>query len=573
MKKVRPKSAKKEAEDRAAAVKSQLVTDNEVGFTSIFDGESLDQWDHRKGAWKVSDGTISCTGAEQTRNWIIWRGGTPSDFVLRLDFKYEAGNSGVQVRSDDQGDHQVYGYQVEIAAQKKMGLWHHSLLAKDDPAHEARFFMATAGQEVAITTDGKKSVKQVASKEEIVSHFRQDEWNSMEIIADGNTLTQNINGIVFAKVSDDDKRMARRKGVIALQDHGKGCKVAFRNIRIKELSRDGNVRPRKAEEPAPAIKASSTNPSRPNIVLILADDFGWGDASCNNPDSPLKTPAIDRIAKEGIRFTNAHTPSSVCTPTRYGLLTGRYPWRSYLKKEVLPYYAPALITADRTTIASYLKSRGYRTAGFGKWHLGLDWTPVEGDPMNWRSHWNTRDIREAARVGKGIDHEKPFKNSPIDIGFDTYFGTPSNCGRLPFFIEDNRVVGQPRRDQKGMMRDPACARDKVDDIYVAKAIDFMETHEKQHEKQHEDRPFFIYLPLNAIHGAVAVPKRFTGKNGMSNREDKILWANESVGKILTALDRMKLTDDTLLIFTTDNGRSIAQPLVRMATSQRGRIAA
>lgn len=213
-------------------------TDDDADFTTIFDGKDLVQWDHRDGAWEVVDGAISCTGAEQTRNWIIWRGGTPSNFVLRLDFKYDAGNSGVQVRSDDQGDHQVYGYQVEIAAQKKMGLWHHSLLTKDDPAHAARFFMATAGQEVAITTDGIKSVNQVATAETIVAHFRQDEWNSMEIIAEGNTLTQKINGVVFAKVSDDDKRMSRTRGVIAFQDHGKGCKVAFRNIRIKHLSRD-----------------------------------------------------------------------------------------------------------------------------------------------------------------------------------------------------------------------------------------------------------------------------------------------------------------------------------------------
>ena len=190
-------------------------------------------------AWKVVDGAISCTGLEKTRNWIIWRGGTPSDFVLRLDFNYEAGNSGVQVRSDDQGNHQVFGYQVEVAAQKVMGLWHHSLLARDDPAREARHLMATAGQEVTIATDGKKSVKQVAAKEEIVAHYRQKGWNRMEIIAEGNTLTQKINGVVFSKVADDDKRMSRRKGVIALQDHGKGCQVAFRNIRIKELSRDG----------------------------------------------------------------------------------------------------------------------------------------------------------------------------------------------------------------------------------------------------------------------------------------------------------------------------------------------
>ena len=288
---------------------------------------------------------------------------------------------------------------------------------------------------------------------------------------------------------------------------------------------------------------------KPNIVIILADDFGWGDASCNNPDSPIKTPNIDRIAAEGIRFTNAHTPSSVCTPTRYGLLTGRYPWRSYLKEKVLAYYAPAMITEGRTTLASYLKSQGYRTGGFGKWHLGLDWTPVEGDPANWRSQWETRDPKVAARVTKGIDHTKPFRNGPVDIGFDTYFGTASNCNRLPFFIQDDRVVGDPQPDQKGLMRDPACARDKVDDIYVDKAIEFIESH----KKQHEDRPFFVYLPLNAIHGAVAVPERFIGKTEMSKREDKILWANQSVGRILAALDRLKLSEDTLAIFTTDNG--------------------
>jgi hypothetical protein len=170
-----------------------------------------------------------------TRNWIIWRGGKPSDFVLRLDFKYEAGNSGVQVRSDDQGDHQVYGYQVEVAAQKVMGLWHHSLLGAKSPDRKVRHLMATAGQEVTISSDGEKKVVQVATKEEIVAHCRQKGWNTLEIIAEGNTLTQKINGVVFSKVSDDDKRMSRREGVIALQDHGKGCQVAFRNIRIKEF--------------------------------------------------------------------------------------------------------------------------------------------------------------------------------------------------------------------------------------------------------------------------------------------------------------------------------------------------
>ena len=120
-----------------------------------------------------------------------------------------------------------------------MGLWHHSLLEKEDPSHGARFFMATAGQEVTITKDGEKSVEEVATKEEIVAHSNEEGWNSLEIIAEGNTLTQKINGVVFSKVTDDDSRMSRRKGFIALQDHGKGCLVDFRNIRIKELTDAG----------------------------------------------------------------------------------------------------------------------------------------------------------------------------------------------------------------------------------------------------------------------------------------------------------------------------------------------
>jgi putative heme-binding domain-containing protein len=237
VKKVRPpKGIGSRRDGPSPTVKRAVVAPDDTGFTPIFDGKNLDKWDHRKGAWEVIDGTISCTGKEETRNWIIWRGGTPSDFVLRLDFNYKAGNSGVQVRSDDLGKHQVFGYQVEIAAKEKMGLWHHSLLGAD-PAKKVRHLMATAGQEVTISADGKKSVKQVATKEKIVAHCREG-WNTMEIIAEGNTLTQKINGVIFSKVSDDDRRLSRRKGVIALQDHGKGCLVAFRNIRIKELPAD-----------------------------------------------------------------------------------------------------------------------------------------------------------------------------------------------------------------------------------------------------------------------------------------------------------------------------------------------
>jgi arylsulfatase A-like enzyme len=300
----------------------------------------------------------------------------------------------------------------------------------------------------------------------------------------------------------------------------------------------------------------------PNILLIMADDLGWGDVSCYGPGSPIRTPHIDRLAKEGIQITNAHAPAAACTPTRYGLLTGRYPWRSYVKKGVLKFYAPAMITKNHLTLPSLLRSHNYRTAGFGKWHTGLDWTPVEGDPARWRSHWNSEARDAAVTVGRGIDHARPFGNAPTDIGFDRYFGTPSNAGRLPFFIEDNRVVGNPKPDKKGLMRDPALARDKVDDIYVDKAIRFI----RSHQQDHSDRPFFVYLPLNAIHGAVEVPERFQGTTKMTIREDKIPWVNENVGEMLDALDEMNLTKDTLVIFTSDNG-PLNSPEARAAGHQ------
>ena len=144
-------------------------------------------------------------------------------------------NSGVQVRGDDLGDWMVFGYQVEVAGQSKMGLWHHSLLPKTYPKKEARHLMATAGQSVILAEDGSKTVTQKQDAKTVQSHFTEHEWNSLEITAKGDTLTQKINDVVFATVTDRDNEMSRTKGVIALQDHGKGCKVAFRNIRLKIL--------------------------------------------------------------------------------------------------------------------------------------------------------------------------------------------------------------------------------------------------------------------------------------------------------------------------------------------------
>lgn len=207
----------------------------EKGFTSIFNGRNFDGWDVRQGMWEVRGGEIWCTGKSKTKNWLIWRKEQPADFVLRLEFRWDKGNSGVQVRSDDLGGRQIFGYQAEVAEQQKMGLWHHSLLAKEHPKKKERHLMATAGQVATLAPDGSKTVKQAADPKEVQSHFKEHDWNTMEIIAQGPRIVHKVNGVMFATVIDRDSEMSRSKGFIALQDHGKGCIVAFRNLRLKKL--------------------------------------------------------------------------------------------------------------------------------------------------------------------------------------------------------------------------------------------------------------------------------------------------------------------------------------------------
>src|SRR5262245_51018175 len=164
------------------------------------------------------------------------------------------------------------------------------------------------------------------------------------------------------------------------------------------------------------LLAASGAAQPPNIVLVLADDMGYGDPGCYNPDSKIPTPNIDRLAAQGVRCTDAHTPSSVCTPTRYGLLTGRYCWRTSLSRGVLNGYSRYLIEPDRVTLASLLKGQGYRTAGVGKWHLGLG-------------------------LDNRTDFSKPLRPGPLTAGFDTFFGIPASLDMPPYvFVEDDRVT-------------------------------------------------------------------------------------------------------------------------------------
>ena len=212
-----------------------MLCADENGFTPIFNGKNFNDWDGKSGAWEIRNSELWCTGKSQEKNWLIWRKEQPANFILRFEFRWDKGNSGVQVRSDDLGKWQVFGYQAEVAERVKMGLWHHSLLAKEHPKKKARHLMATAGQVATLTPEGSKTVKQVWDPKKVQSHFKEHEWNTMEIIAKGPKLIQKVNGVMFSTVIDHDQEMSRKKGFIALQDHGKGCIVAFRKIRLKNL--------------------------------------------------------------------------------------------------------------------------------------------------------------------------------------------------------------------------------------------------------------------------------------------------------------------------------------------------
>ena len=186
---------------------------------------------------------------------------------------------------------------------------------------------------------------------------------------------------------------------------------------------------------------------KPNVVYILADDMGYGDMGCNNPGSRIPTPNLDRLAAQGMRFSDAHAPSSVCTPSRYAVLTGRYCWRTRLKEGVLWPWDPALIEGDRLTVAGLLRRNGYRTACIGKWHLGWNWQTRDGEPANRGTGYGVfdRDLRH--QLGRNIDYEEPIWGGPIDCGFDSYFGDDVPNFPPYTWFEQDRLVTQPTEEK------------------------------------------------------------------------------------------------------------------------------
>jgi arylsulfatase A-like enzyme len=309
--------------------------------------------------------------------------------------------------------------------------------------------------------------------------------------------------------------------------------------------------------PLAALRAAD----RPNIIVILSDDFGYGSAGCYGANPALvRTPNIDRLAKEGRRFTDANTTSSVCSPTRYSVVTGRYCWRTPLKHEVLSTFAPLHIETTRLTVASLLKKHGYATAAVGKWHLGYG---TADDSPRWRT-----------------DYTAELSPGPIDIGFEYHFAVPSNHGDVAGVFVENRFVYGLRRGKipAGMkVAGPVPDSDDFQPTYTAedmenkkssvKILDLDAPRRKNErvmkvltdkatawlERQPKEKPFFLYFTPVAVHNPVTPDKDLAGRSKAGLYGDWIHELDRSVGRILDTLDKMGAAQNTLVIFSSDNG--------------------
>ncbi len=277
---------------------------------------------------------------------------------------------------------------------------------------------------------------------------------------------------------------------------------------------------------------SAETPDKPNIIFIMSDDQGYGDASSYNPQSQIPTPGIDRIAREGIRFTDAHSASAVCTPTRYGLMTGRYPWRSRLQSGVLTTGGKdgPLIAKDLLTVPQLLKQHGYQTAVVGKWHLGYSYNFPEGEEGLTRittvKPYGKFNIL-AAPIGSKII------GGPVEFGFDRFHGFHHSREMHSWSKNDTVVEHIPLVD--------VIARS------TNVSIRFIE------EQSKNDKPFFLYLALGSPHTPIVPSEKWLGRSGVNRYADFVMETDDVAVQILDALDRLGIAENTLIFFTADNG--------------------
>ena len=286
---------------------------------------------------------------------------------------------------------------------------------------------------------------------------------------------------------------------------------------------------------------------KPNIVFILADDMGYGDIRALNSASAFPTPNLDRLANQGLSFTEAHSSSAVCTPSRYSIMTGRYCWRTWLKRDVLEGVGQPLIPPERLTLARLCRDAGYRTACVGKWHLGWNWAVKPG--MEDRVNTTLRD----GKLQGWIDFSQPITDGPTANGFDEFYGISGSLDMPPYvYVENDMPVetpaawGSPREFITEGPRMAGLRANFVLEHLTDKALDYI-------GRQSPEQPFFLYFPITAPHSPVAPGSEFIGKSGVNPYCDFCMEVDYRVGQILDGLRAQGLDDNTLVVFTSDNG--------------------
>jgi arylsulfatase A len=290
--------------------------------------------------------------------------------------------------------------------------------------------------------------------------------------------------------------------------------------------------------------------NRPNVVIVLADDMGWGDLGCYG--SAISTPHIDQLAAEGVRATNCHSASAVCTPSRYALMTGRYAWRGPLKNFVLMGHGPALIEPTRPTLASVLRQKGYATGAFGKWHLGLGWRHRDGSVRDAFAPGAVLHDDVQTDFGRDIDYAAPVTGGPLELGFDRFFGIAGSLDMPPYaFIDQDRTVGIPDREKEYYLTEqrPGLQVEGFDE----RGVDVRFVEEACRFVAEQDGPFLCYLAPSAPHRPNVPPEFIRGRSGLGDRADGVCLIDWSVGQLRDVLERRGVLDDTLFIVTSDNG--------------------
>ncbi|MEO7048071.1 MAG: arylsulfatase [Ferruginibacter sp.] len=337
-------------------------------------------------------------------------------------------------------------------------------------------------------------------------------------------------------------------------------KVVFLALSVLTISCHQNDR-----ETTPVSKTEM----QPNIVYILTDDLGYGDVSIYNPESKIQTPNIDSFALEGMRFTDMHAPSSVCTPSRYGILTGDYCWRSRLPQSVLSGYGRALIEPGTPTVASLLKQNDYNTAVIGKWHLGLDWVVKPGHDSALQIPLNDLEgIRMVKDMNPDdIDFTKPPTDGPLQHGFNYSYILPASLDMAPYcYLQNDTLTETLTSSTEGSALNPKSSKDyatgpfwrpgpmspgfdfsNVLPHFTDKAVDYI------NEQSKASKPFFLYFAMPAPHTPWLPAKEFIGKSKAGLYGDYVVEVDAMVGRVLKAIKDNGLSSNTIVIFTSDNG--------------------